>query len=44
MKFRRLAEFLGAASDEEASRLLDAAWGIASETRIGSLFEVDVRA
>ena len=44
MKFRRLAGFSGAASDEEASRLLDAAWGIASETRIGSLFEVDVRA
>jgi 2-methylcitrate dehydratase PrpD len=44
MKFRRLADFSGAASDEEASRLLDAAWGIASETRIGSLFEVDVRA
>lgn len=44
MKFRRLAEFSGAASDEEASRLLEAAWGIASETRIGSLFEVDVRA
>jgi 2-methylcitrate dehydratase PrpD len=44
MKFRRLADFSGAASDEEASHLLDAAWGIASETRIGSLFEVDVRA
>lgn len=44
MKFRRLAAFSGAASDEDASRLLDAAWGIASETRIGSLFETDVRA
>jgi 2-methylcitrate dehydratase PrpD len=44
MKFRRLADFSGAASDEEASRLLDAAWDIASQTRIGSLFEVDVRA
>ncbi|WP_213768457.1 MmgE/PrpD family protein [Caballeronia sp. dw_19] len=44
MKFRRLAAFSGAASDEDASRLLDAAWGIASETRIGSLFEADVRA
>jgi 2-methylcitrate dehydratase PrpD len=44
MKFRRLADFSGAASNEEASRLLDAAWGVASETRIGSLFEADVRA
>jgi 2-methylcitrate dehydratase PrpD len=43
-KFRRLAAFSGAASDEEASRLLNAAWGIASETRVGSLFEADVRA
>jgi 2-methylcitrate dehydratase PrpD len=43
-KFRRLAAFSGAASDEEASRLLDAAWEIASETRVGTLFETDVRA
>jgi 2-methylcitrate dehydratase PrpD len=43
-KFRRLAAFSGAASDKEASRLLDAAWGIVSEARIGSLFEADVRA
>jgi 2-methylcitrate dehydratase PrpD len=43
IKFRRLANFSGAASDEEASRLLEVAWGIASEARIGSLFDVDVR-
>jgi 2-methylcitrate dehydratase PrpD len=38
VKLRRLAAFAGAASDEEVTRLLDDAWGIAEQRRIGPLF------
>jgi 2-methylcitrate dehydratase PrpD len=38
-KFLRLVEFSGAASDDEAARLLEAAWGIASEAHVGALYE-----
>ncbi|SDE21239.1 MmgE/PrpD family protein [Paraburkholderia lycopersici] len=37
-KFVRLAAFSGAASEKEAQRLLDAAWGIADAARVGGLF------
>lgn len=43
-KFLRLAKFSGAATDEEALRLLDAAWGIASETKVGRLYDERVGA
>ncbi|CDY75121.1 MmgE/PrpD family protein [Caballeronia glathei] len=37
-KLRRLAAFSGAASGEEASALIDEAWQIASQERVGSVF------
>ncbi|MEX3822375.1 MmgE/PrpD family protein [Paraburkholderia sp. BR14262] len=37
-KFVRLAAFSGAASESDAQRLLDAAWGIAEAQRVGALF------
>lgn len=37
-KLRRLAAFSGAASEEEASALIDEAWQIASQERVGSVF------
>jgi 2-methylcitrate dehydratase PrpD len=43
-KLRRLAAFSGAASDEEASGLLGTAWRVASQARIGSVFDVEVTA
>ena len=43
-KLRRLAAFSGAASDEEASRLLETAWQIASQARIESVFDAEVTA
>jgi 2-methylcitrate dehydratase PrpD len=43
-KLRRLATFSGAASDEEASRLLETAWQIASQPRIEAVFDAEVTA
>jgi 2-methylcitrate dehydratase PrpD len=37
-KFVRLAAFSGAASESDAQRLLDAAWGIAEAPRVSTLF------
>jgi len=37
-KFVRLAAFSGAASESDAQRLLDAAWGIAEAQRVSTLF------
>jgi 2-methylcitrate dehydratase PrpD len=44
IKLRRLVAFSGAASDEEASRLLETAWQIASQARIESVFDAEVTA
>ncbi|MGH8783093.1 MmgE/PrpD family protein [Paraburkholderia sp.] len=38
-KFRQLAAFSGAATEAEASRLLDAAWNVVSAPRLGPLFD-----
>lgn len=43
-KLRRLATFSGAALDEEASRLLETAWQIASQPRIEAVFDAEVTA
>jgi 2-methylcitrate dehydratase PrpD len=43
-KLRRLAAFSGAASDEEASRLLETAWQIASQRSIEAVFDAEVSA
>lgn len=43
-KFVRLAAFSGAATESETQRLLDAAWGIANATRVGTLFGAEVAA
>ena len=44
IKLRRLVAFSGAAWDEEASRLLETAWQIASQARIESVFDAEVTA
>jgi 2-methylcitrate dehydratase PrpD len=43
-KLRRLVAFSGAASDDEASSLLETAWQIASHARIESVFDAEVTA
>lgn len=43
-KFLRLVKFSGAATDDEAARLLEAAWGIASEAQVGALYAESVDA
>lgn len=43
-KFRRLAAFSGAATEEEASHLLENAWQIASQPRVESVFDARVSA
>jgi 2-methylcitrate dehydratase PrpD len=43
-KLRRLVAFSGAASDDEASSLLETAWQIVSHARIESVFDAEVTA
>jgi 2-methylcitrate dehydratase PrpD len=43
-KLHRLVAFSGAASEEEAARLLDHAWQIAGQSRVEALFEAQVAA
>jgi 2-methylcitrate dehydratase PrpD len=43
-KVRRLAEFSGAATGEDVSRLLDRAWQVASAAQVGSLFGAELGA
>lgn len=43
-KLQRLAAFSGAASEEEASQLLEHAWQIASQARVGAVFAQAVTA
>src|ERR1700761_5893662 len=43
-KLQRLAAFSGAASEEEASQLLEHAWQIASQARVGAVFAEEVPA
>ena len=43
-KLQRLAAFSAAASEEEASQLLEHAWQIASQARVGAVFAEEVLA